>query len=48
MAQVAKALVSALPSAAQRKTRTGDAWRSAMAPKSKGVTSAATADVANA
>ena len=44
----AAAIAIAVASASQRSTLTGEAWRSAIAPNSKGDTNAATPDVAKA
>ena len=44
MAVLASAMAAAVASASPRKTFTGDAWRSAIAPKISGETNAASAD----
>jgi len=48
IAVLAKAIPAAVASERPRMTITGDAWRSAIAPKINGETKAATAVVANA
>jgi hypothetical protein len=48
MPQAAREMVTALAVVIQRNTRTGETWRSAIAPKSNGEMSAAMAVVANA
>ena len=48
MAVLARAMASAVATASPRSTLTGEACRSAIAPKISGDTNAASADVANA
>jgi len=48
MPLAAKAMAAAVATASPRSTFTGEAWRSAIAPKISGETNAASADVANA
>ena len=48
MAVLASVMARAVATASPRKTFTGDAWRSAIAPKINGETNAASAEVANA
>src|SRR5262245_61328693 len=48
MAVLTSAIDAAVANESPRRTVTGDAWRSAIAPKMRGDTNAARADVANA